>query len=54
MVRVARLSSPDARKLNLYKALWRGSQLYACSFAYASMSILAGTYSAFKAWWYKR
>lgn len=42
MIRVARLASVDARKINLHKALWRGSQLYACSFAYNLMAIIAG------------
>jgi hypothetical protein len=80
MIRIARLASKDVHKINLYKALWRGSQLYACSFAYNMMAIVAGSfsllflflffppdlpsslpssssvgsYSAFKAWWYKR
>lgn len=43
IIRIARLSSADSRKINLYKALWRGSQLYACSFAYNLMAIIAGT-----------
>lgn len=42
MIRISRLASADVRKINLYKALWRGSQLYACSFAFNLMAILAG------------
>lgn len=42
MIRMSRLASADVRKINLYKALWRGSQLYACSFAFNIMAILAG------------
>jgi hypothetical protein len=42
VVRMARLASADTHKLDLYKAMWRGSQLYACSFAYSMMAIIAG------------
>jgi hypothetical protein len=42
VVRISRLASTDVRRLNLYKAMWRSSQLYACSFAYNLMAIVAG------------
>lgn len=42
MVRIAKLASPASRSIDLYMALWRGSQLYTCSFMFNAMASIAG------------
>lgn len=52
LIRMARHTAPATKELNYHRTLWRGSQLYSAAFMYTLLSTVAGSYSAFKAWWY--
>lgn len=52
LIRMARHTAPATKDLNYHRTLWRGSQLYSAAFMYTLLSTIAGTFSAFKAWWY--
>jgi hypothetical protein len=52
LIRMARHTAPATKELNYHRTLWRGSQLYSAAFMYTLLSTVAGSYSAFKAWYY--
>lgn len=49
LVNMCRFLSLKTDDWNYAMVLWRSSQLYSCSFAYSSLSIMTGTVNAFKA-----
>jgi hypothetical protein len=50
LIRIARHTAPATKTLNYDRCLWRGAQLYACSFMFTALAAVAGTWSAYKAW----
>jgi hypothetical protein len=52
LIRMARHTAPATKDLNYHQTLWRGTQLYSAAFMYTLLSTVAGTFSAYKAWWY--
>jgi hypothetical protein len=52
LIRMARHTAPATKDLNYHQTLWRGTQLYSAAFMFTLLSTVAGSYSAFKAWWY--
>jgi hypothetical protein len=50
LIRIARHTAPATKTMNYDRCLWRGSQLYACSFMYTVLATIAGSWSAYKAW----
>ena len=49
LVNMCRFLSIKTDKWNYSMVLWRSSQLYSCSFAYATLSVITGTTNAFRA-----
>lgn len=52
LIKIARHTAPATANFNYHRSLWRGSQLYACSFMFTLLATIAGTFSAYKAWRY--
>lgn len=50
MIKICRHVAPSTKNFNYDHSLWRGAQLYAVSFIYCTMSVVAGTYSAGRAY----
>mmetsp|Transcript_14970 Transcript_14970/g.22515 ORF Transcript_14970/g.22515 Transcript_14970/m.22515 type:complete len:1308 (-) Transcript_14970:8-3931(-) len=50
MSNICRFINPHTKEWNYNMALWRSSQLYACSFAYALLSFISGTRNAIGAY----
>jgi hypothetical protein len=49
LIRIAKYTAPNSKGMNFDNSLWRGAQLYACSFMFTLLATIAGTWSAFKA-----
>lgn len=49
IIDMCRFLSLKTDEWNYSMVLWRSSQLYSCSFAYSTLSIITGTSNAFKA-----
>ena len=54
IVNMCRFLSLKTDDWNYSMVLWRSSQLYSCSFAYSTLSIITGTGNAFKAKFFDR
>lgn len=52
IVNMCRFLSLKTDDWNYSMVLWRSSQLYSCSFAYSTLSIITGTGNAFKAYFF--